>query len=406
MFLGMEQVSSLSRLLNLHRLLQQKESNQLKKENKMKKAFVSVGACFCALLGMLTACTQPAPTSQESGYKTMTVKKENRLLTNSYSAVVKGRQSVEIRPQVSGTITEICVKEGAKVHKGQVLFVIDQVPYKAALQTALANVKSAEAAVATARLTFDSKEELFKERVVSDFDRQTAQNSLLEAEASLAQAKANETNARNDLSYTVVRSPVDGVAGMSSYRVGALVNSSITTPLLTVSDDEEVYVYFSMTENQMLSLLRQYGSVDKALAGMPKVSLQLSDGVKYAHEGVIDAISGTIDTGTGAVSLRAVFPNPEGMLRNGSTATLVLPYTKENALVVPQEATFEIQDKVYVYKVNESGKAESAQVTVFPLNNGQEYIVESGLLEGEVIVAEGAGLIQENTQILSLHTEK
>lgn len=362
----------------------------------MKKAFVSVGACFCALLGMLTACTQPAPTSQESGYKTMTVKKENRLLTNSYSAVVKGRQSVEIRPQVSGTITEICVKEGAKVHKGQVLFVIDQVPYKAALQTALANVKSAEAAVATARLTFDSKEELFKERVVSDFDRQTAQNSLLEAEASLAQAKANETNARNDLSYTVVRSPVDGVAGMSSYRVGALVNSSITTPLLT----------FSMTENQMLSLLRQYGSVDKSLAGMPKVSLQLSDGVKYAHEGVIDAISGTIDTGTGAVSLRAVFPNPEGMLRNGSTATLVLPYTKENALVVPQEATFEIQDKVYVYKVNESGKAESAQVTVFPLNNGQEYIVESGLQEGEVIVAEGAGLIQENTQILSLHTEK
>ncbi len=186
----------------------------------MKKAFVSVGACFCALLGMLTACTQPAPTSQESGYKTMTVKKENRLLTNSYSAVVKGRQSVEIRPQVSGTITEICVEEGANVHKGQVLFVIDQVPYKAALQTALANVKSAEAAVATARLTFDSKEELFKERVVSDFDRQTAQNSLLEAEASLAQAKANETNARNDLSYTVVRSPVDGVAGMSSYRVG------------------------------------------------------------------------------------------------------------------------------------------------------------------------------------------
>ncbi len=255
-------------------------------------------------------------------------------------------------------------------------------------------------------MTFDSKEELFKERVVSDFDRQTAQNSLLEAEASLAQAKANETNARNDLSYTVVRSPVDGVAGMSSYRVGTLVNSSITTPLLTVSDDEEVYVYFSMTENQMLSLLRQYGSVDKSLAGMPKVSLQLSDGVKYAHEGVIDAISGTIDTGTGAVSLRAVFPNPEGMLRNGSTATLVLPYTKENALVVPQEATFEIQDKVYVYKVNESGKAESAQVTVFPLNNGQEYIVESGLQEGEVIVAEGAGLIQENTQILSLHTEK
>lgn len=337
----------------------------------MKKAFVFVGTCLVTLLGLLTACTQSAGTSQEGGYKTMTVKKENRLLTNSYSAVVKGRQSVEIRPQVSGTITDICVKEGAKVQKGQVLFVIDQVPYQAALQTAVANVKSAEAAVATARLTSDSKEELFKEKVVSDFDRQTARNSLLEAEASLAQAKAAETNARNDLSYTVVRSPVNGVAGMSSYRVGALVNSSITTPLLTVSDDEEIYVYFSLTENQILSLVRQYGSVEKALAGMLKVSLLLSDGTTYAHEGTVDAISGTIDTETGAISLRAVFPNPEGMLRNGSTATLVLPYTKNDALVVPQEATFEIQDKVYVYKVNKEGKAESAQVTVFPLNNGQ-----------------------------------
>ncbi len=372
----------------------------------MKKAFVFVGTCLVTLLGLLTACTQSAGTSQEGGYKTMTVKKENRLLTNSYSAVVKGRQSVEIRPQVSGTITDICVKEGAKVQKGQVLFVIDQVPYQAALQTAVANVKSAEAAVATARLTSDSKEELFKEKVVSDFDRQTARNSLLEAEASLAQAKAAETNARNDLSYTVVRSPVNGVAGMSSYRVGALVNSSITTPLLTVSDDEEIYVYFSLTENQILSLVRQYGSVEKALADMPKVSLLLSDGTTYAHEGTVDAISGTIDTETGAIGLRAVFPNPEGMLRNGSTATLVLPYTKNDVMVVPQEATFEIQDKVYVYKVNKEGKAESAQVTVFPLNNGQEYIVESGLQEGDVIVAEGAGLIQENTQILSVHTEK
>lgn len=372
----------------------------------MKKAFVFVGTCLVTLLGLLTACTQSAGTSQEGGYKTMTVKKENRLLTNSYSAVMKGRQSVEIRPQVSGTITDICVKEGAKVQKGQVLFVIDQVPYQAALQTAVANVKSAEAAVATARLTSDSKEELFKEKVVSDFDRQTARNSLLEAEAGLAQAKAAETNARNDLSYTVVRSPVNGVAGMSSYRVGALVNSSITTPLLTVSDDEEIYVYFSLTENQILSLVRQYGSVEKALAGMPKVSLLLSDGTTYAHEGTVDAISGTIDTETGAISLRAVFPNPEGMLRNGSTATLVLPYTKNDVMVVPQEATFEIQDKVYVYKVNKEGKAESAQVTVFPLNSGQEYIVESGLQEGDVIVAEGAGLIQENTQILSVHTEK
>lgn len=368
------------------------------------KRFLVWGLC-CA--GMLAGCQQKAG-MQSSGdtYPLLTVKPEDRQLSVKYSAVIEGKQDVEVRPQVSGTITRVLVEEGAHVRKGEVLFVIDQVPYQAALQTAVANVKSAEAAVATARLTSDSKEELFKEKVVSDFDRQTARNSLLEAEASLAQAKAAETNARNDLSYTVVRSPVNGVAGMSSYRVGALVNSPITTPLLTVSDDEEIYVYFSLTENQILSLVRQYGSVEKALAGMPKVSLLLSDGTTYAHEGTVDAISGTIDTETGAISLRAVFPNPEGMLRNGSTATLVLPYTKNDVMVVPQEATFEIQDKVYVYKVNKEGKAESAQVTVFPLNNGQEYIVESGLQEGDVIVAEGAGLIQENTQILSAHTEK
>lgn len=267
----------------------------------------------------------------------------------------------------------------------------------------MANVKSAEAALATARLTADSKYELYQEHVVSDFDLQTARNSQLEAEAVLAQAKADEENARNNLSYTVVKSPVDGVAGMSSYRVGTLVSSSITTPLLTVSDDKEIYAYFSMSENQILSLVRQYGSLDKALAEMPEVELQLSDGEMYGHKGKVNAISGTTNTETGAITLRAVFPNQEGMLRNGSTGTIVFPYVRNEVLVVPQEATFEIQDKVYVYKVDESGKAKSAQITVYPLNNGKEYIVESGLKEGEVVVAEGAGLLREDTQVTTPH---
>ena len=320
------------------------------------------------------------------------------MLTREYTAVVEGRQSVEIRPQVSGTITEVCIDEGAKVSKGQPLFIIDQVPYQAALETAIANVKSAEAAVATARMTADSKQTLFDNKVVSAFDLQTAKNSLLEAEAALAQAKAQETSARNDLSYTVVKSPVDGVASMIPYRVGALVDASISTPLTTVSDDEEMYVYFSLTESQVLSLIREHGTLDKTLEQMPEVSLRLSDGQLYDHTGHIDAISGTISSGTGAVSLRATFPNPERMLRNGSSATLIFPYQRDSVLVVPQEATYEIQDKVFVYKVVE-GKATSSQVTVFPVNDGKEYIVESGLKTGDVIVAEGAGLLQEGTLI-------
>ena len=326
----------------------------------------------------------------------MEVSRGSRTLSQSYTAVINGRQSVEIRPQVSGTITQVCIAEGAQVKKGQTLVIIDQVPYKAALETAIANVKSAEASVATARLTADSKEQLFKENVVSAFDLQTARNSLLQAEATLAQAKAEEVNARNNLSYTEVKSPVDGVSGMLPYRVGALVDASITTPLTTVSDDTEMYVYFSMTESQVLSLIRQYKTLDEAMKQMPEVELKLSDGLTYAHKGRIDAISGTIDTSTGAVSLRATFPNPEHMLRNGGSGTVIFPYIKENVLIVPQEATYEIQDKIFVYKVVD-GKATSSQVSVFPINDGKKYIIESGLEEGETIIAEGAGLVQEGT---------
>ena len=328
----------------------------------------------------------------------MEVTRGTRTLSQSYTAVINGRQSVEIRPQVSGTITQVCIAEGAKVKKGQTLVIIDQVPYKAALETAVANVKSAEASVGTARLTANSKEQLFKEKVVSDFDLQTARNSLLQAEATLAQAKAEEVNARNNLSYTEVKSPVDGMSGMLPYRVGALVDASITTPLTTVSDDEEMYVYFSMTESQILSLIRQYKTLDEALKQMPEVELKLSDGLTYAHKGRIDAISGTIDTSTGAVSLRATFPNPEHMLRNGGSGTVIFPYVKENVLIIPQEATYEIQDKIFVYKIVD-GKATSSQVTVFPINDGKEYIVEDGIKEGDTIIAEGAGLVQEGTVV-------
>ncbi len=365
----------------------------------MKKLFLytEIG---CLLLA--TSCSNTPHTAETGRYNTMTMTAESRTLNQNYTAVITGRQCVEIRPQVSGTITEVCIEEGAKVTKGQTLFIIDQVPYKAALQTAVANVKSAEAAVATARMTASSKEELFNEHVVSAFDLQTARNQLLEAEAALEQAQAAEISARNDLSYTEVKSPVNGVASMIPYRVGALVDASITTPLATVSDDGEMYVYFSMTENQVLPLIRENGTLEEAMKQMPEVELRLSDGLMYAHKGKIDAMSGTIDTGTGSVSLRATFPNPERMLRNGGSGTVVFPYQMDNVLVVPQKATYEIQDKIFVYRVTD-GKATSTPVTVFPVDNGKEYIIEQGLKAGDVIVAEGAGLLQEGTLIESGH---
>lgn len=328
----------------------------------------------------------------------------NITLSNSYAATIKGIQDVEIRPQVSGRIMEIRMNEGADVKRGQTMFVIDQVPYQAALATAIANVNSARAKVATAKLLADSKQELYNQHVVSEFDLQTAKNSLMEAEAVLDQAKAAEVQARNDLSYTEIQSPLDGVSGMTPYKVGTLVSSSIATPLTTVSDIKEVYAYFSLTENQLLALSRQNKTQEGIIESMPEVELLLSDGSVYGHKGKIDAISGMVDTQTGAVSIRASFPNPERMLRSGGTATVVIPYVKTGCIIIPQIATFDIQNKTYVYKVVEN-KTRSVAIEVFPINNGKEYIVEAGLKPGDVIIAEGAGFLSDGIHVDTLSTD-
>ena len=218
----------------------------------MKRGLLLLG-CLVAAAG----CKQAPPTQMETGYEVMTVSPTDRMISSAYSATIRGRQDIDIYPQVGGTLTKVSVTEGQRVKSGQTLFIIDQVPYEAALQTAVANVESAKASLATAQLTYDSKEELYKENVVSAFDLSTAKNSLLAAKAQLAQAKAQEVSARNNLSYTVVKSPADGVVGTLPYRVGALVSSSIPEPLTTVSDNSDMYVYFSMTENQLLGLIRQ-----------------------------------------------------------------------------------------------------------------------------------------------------
>lgn len=361
----------------------------------MLKRMGLAALCCVAAVG----CRQAPPAQMVAQYEVMTVEPTDRTLSSAYSASIRGRQDIDIYPQVGGTLTQVAVTEGQRVKKGQTLFVIDQVPYRAALQTATANVKAAEAQLATAKLNYDSRQELFKENVVSEFDMNTAKNSLLAAEAQLAQAKAQEVNARNSLSYTVVKSPADGVVGTLPYRVGALVSASMPQPLTTVSDNSDMYVYFSMTENQLLDLIREYGSKDAALKQMPEIALTLSDRSTYPKGGKIESISGVIDRATGAVSLRAVFPNKEGLLHSGGTGNVVVPVTRTGVVVIPQGATFEIQDKRFVYKVVD-GKAQAAPVQVTKVNGGQEFIVNEGLVPGDVIVVEGVGLLREGTPIV------
>ena len=360
---------------------------------------------YVALLGAfvgLSGCRQSAQNdtagSGVSEEALLTITRQDVAIEETYSAAIRGRQDIAIMPQVSGTLTELRVVEGERVKKGQVLFVVDQVPFRAQVETSEANVKVAEANVATARLVYESKQQLFAEEVISQFDLQTAENNYLSAQAGLAQANAALVIARNNLNYTEVKSPSDGVVGTLPFRIGALVSPQMPQPLTTVSDNAVMYVYFSMTENQWLSLVRRYGSKEEALRQMPAVALLLNDGSRYEREGRIETVSGVIDPQTGTVSVRAAFANPDGLLTAGGAGNVVLSRTQANAIAIPRTATFEIQDKVFVYRAVD-GHAVATQVAVSRLNGGKTYMVESGLQEGDVIITEGVAMLKDGAEI-------
>ena len=361
----------------------------------MKSRLVLLACC----LALLSSCGQgDKSTGKAPEFAVIAVETTTANLTNSYPATIKGKQDVEIRPMVSGFITKLHVDEGSVVRKGQVLFSIDPVQYQAAVNSAKAAVETAKAAVNTQELTVNNKRTLNQKNIISDYDLQMAENQLAQTKAQLAQAEAQEVNARNNLSYTEVKSPSDGVVGMLPYRAGALVSASIPQPLTTVSDNSNMYVYFSMTENQLLAMSRQYKSMDEALKNMPEVSLKLNDQSIYEQKGKIESISGVIDRKTGTVGVRAVFPNESRLLHSGASGNVLIPQTYKDCIVIPQGATVRLQDKTLVYKVVD-GKAVSTLITVAEINDGREYIVLDGLKVGEEIVSEGAGLVREGTQV-------
>ena len=225
------------------------------------------------------------------------------------------------------------------------------------------------------------------------------------AEAVLEQVIAEETEARNNLSYTEVKSPSDGVVGTLPYRIGALVSPSMSAPLTSVSDNSQMYVYFSMTENQLRNHIRQYGSLDETIKNMPPIELQLNDGSVYKEKGKIESISGIIDRQTGTVSVRSAFPNENRLLLSGGIGNIIIPHKEDKAIVIPQNATYEMQDKIIAYKVNKDGTVSATELAVEKLNNGNEYIIRSGLAVGDLIVTEGVGLLQDGMRI-SFSTEE
>lgn len=362
---------------------------------KRKKAAVAWPSAFALLL---SACATPPANEAGNDYPTLVVSTCDKTLQSSYSATIRGRQDIDIYPQVSGKITEVRVSEGDVVRKGEVLFVIDRVPYEAALRAAEANLAAARVGVESAQLDYDSTKELFENKVVSAYEMQSATNALHTAQATEAQMEAERIDAANSLSYTEVTSPSDGVVGTLPYREGTLVSATMATPLTTVSDNSEMYVYFSMNENRLLDLAEQYGTLEQALAQMPDVQLRLSNGRTYAHAGRIASISGVINQTTGTVSLRAVFPNPDRLLHSGANGSVLVPEHYAGVVTIPQEATFELQDKILVYKIVD-GETKSAQISVATVNDGKEYIVLDGLVPGEEIIASGAGLMRNGMRV-------
>ena len=353
-----------------------------------------VGCVVCTI-----SCKQEQTAQQAlASYDIMQVKPTDKEFTTAYSATIRGRYDANILPQVSGTIQRVMVNEGQKVRKGQSLFIIDQVPYRSALNTAEANVKVAQAALATAELAYNSNKELYAQKVVSQYTLQTAENQYLTAKAQLAQAEAALVNARNNMAYTEVKSPSDGIVGALPMREGTLVSPSMGAALTTVSDNKEMYVYFSMTGKQVLDMTRQYGSMEEALKNMPAVQLKLEDGTFYNQPGKIESVSGVVDPQTGTISVRASFPNEGGILRSGFNGAVVIPSVYKDVIVIPQSATVQLQDKYLVYKVVD-GKAASTIVSVAPTSDGKEFVVTDGLKPGEEIIAKGAGLVREGTQV-------
>ena len=276
----------------------------------------------------------------------------------------------------------------------------------AAERQAKAAVEMAKSNVNTLSLNEQQKKNLYDKKIISDFEYQSAVDQLLSAKASLAQAEAQLTSARQNLGFCTVTSPSDGVVGTFPYRIGSLVSPSVTQPLTTVSEIGEMYVYFSMTEKQLLGLTRAGGTLKEQLEKMPAVKLELADGTMYTEEGKIDAVSGVIDQTTGSVSMRAVFPNKQLVLRSGGMANVIFPYTMEDIILIPQSATQEIQDKKFVYVLQSDNTLKHTEIKVSNLSDGKNYIVTSGLKPGDKIVVEGVQTLKDGQTITPITPEQ
>ena len=366
---------------------------------KIKNVLFVAAVC---VLATLTSCGGSKkgglPDFSDDEFAVATIGTSSAALQTTYPATIKGIQDVEVRPKVSGFITKVYVHEGQTVSAGQPLFAIDSETYQAAVRSAAAAVNTAKAQANTAKLTYQNNKKLYDSKIIGEYELSTAANGLATAKAQVAQAEASLASAREQLAWCVVKSPSAGVVGSLPFKVGALVSAS-GQALTTVSNNSTMEVFFSLSESQILSMSKTNGSVQAAIAAFPAVKLQLADGSIYNHPGKVVKMSGVIDATSGSISLIAHFANPEKLLKSGGAGSIVVPNDQNSAIVIPQEACSQVQDKIFVYIVTKDNKVKYSEIKVNPQDDGKNYIVTAGLHVGDRIVLKGITKLTDGQQI-------
>jgi len=369
-----------------------------------KQSFLSILAASI----IIASCGNKNDNSAQAGgapqvkeYKTLTLQPKTTTLYTDYPASIQGQQNIEIRPRVEGYIDKIFVDEGAVVKAGQPLFKINAPEYEQQVRTATASIKSAQASVSTAKLAVNKVKPLVEKGIISKYDLESAQYTYESALATLAQANAELVNAKVNLGYTTVTSPVNGVVGSIPFRLGSLVGSNTTEPLTTVSSIGNVFAYFAMNEKVLLDFTKsaEGSTLAQKIKQLPEVLLVLSDGTTYPEKGRIETVNGLINTETGSVNIRARFPNPKGIIRSGSSTIVRIPNEVKDVIIVPQSATFELQDKIFAVTVGKDGKTKNVNITKLENTAGNYYVVTEGLKAGDQIVLEGVAALKDGSEI-------
>jgi membrane fusion protein (multidrug efflux system) len=335
-------------------------------------------------------------------YKVLTLQPRPATLNVDYPASIQGQQNIEIRPKVDGYVEKIFVDEGSIVTKGQLLFKINAPQYEQEVRTAEAGIKTAEADLSLANMQVNKVKPLVEKDIISHYELESAQYTQQSKAAALAQAKASLVNAKVNLGYTTITSPVNGVIGALPYKLGSLVTGTTTDPLTTVYNTSNIYAYFALNEKQLLDFSKDSmgaTTFKSKLSKLPNVSLILPDGTTYEHSGRVETVNGLINTATGAANVRASFINPRGLIRSGSSATVRIPNTIKSGLLVPQSATYELQDKRFVYVVDSKNKIKNVAIKVMDNAAGQFYVVTEGLHAGDKIVLESSNNLRDSTTI-------